>query len=154
MTHKEVIQETIDLKDVLGKKVLTKSGKEIGHIQAIYVNSHSLDVDAIKVKKGFFSTDHFIGRGYLSVLNKEGAVLKIDPVEEFVGMEVYDSEGKHLGKVKHVERLSPTNKLISLEVNRGLGKENVIIPAGKIKEVGKNIILSDKADVVIPLAHR
>jgi sporulation protein YlmC with PRC-barrel domain len=126
---------------LLGSNVYAKNGENIGFLDAIFVDPEELCIKAIQVNKGLLKYDHYIGSNYIEKLGPDGIILNILPLEEFIGKKVYDSKGKDVGKVVNTKKVKGTNKLISLYISPGVGKDIVIILAEDIKEVGESILL-------------
>jgi sporulation protein YlmC with PRC-barrel domain len=135
-------RDTIELSDLVGRKVLTKDGKEIGKVKSVHIHPRELTVEGIVIDPGFFDAYQFIGAGYIGSITEKGVVLNIHPVTEYVGLRVFDFTGKEIGKVKEVYRSKQTNTLLSILVDRS-GKEDVIIRADYIAAAGKNIVLKE-----------
>jgi len=135
-------KDTIEVSEVLGKKVLTKDGKNIGKVKSVHIHPRDLTVEGIVIDPGFFDANHYVGAEYISSITDEGVVLKIHPVTDYVGLKVFDFTGKEIGKVKEVNRSKQTNTLYSILVSRE-GKEDVLIRADYIAAAGKNIVLRE-----------
>ncbi len=135
-------KDTVEVNDIVGRKVLTKDGEEIGKVKSVHIHPKDLTVEGIVMDPGFFDAYQFIGSGYIGSITDEGIVLNIHPVTEYVGVKVFDFTGKEIGKVKEVNRSKQTNTLLSILVDRD-GKEDVIIRADYIAAAGKNIVLKE-----------
>jgi len=135
-------RDTTDVSNVVGRKVMTKDGKKLGKVKSVHVHPKDLTLEGIVIDPGFFDAYRFIGAGYIKSMTDEGIVLSINPVSEYVGLKVFDSTGKEIGKVKEVNRSKQTNTLLSILVNRK-GEEDVLIRADYIAAVGENIVLKD-----------
>ena len=53
------VDETLQIKDVLGKRVLAKSGAVLGLVKAVHINKKNYRVEGIVVRK-FFKEDKYI----------------------------------------------------------------------------------------------
>ena len=135
-------KDTIEVSEVVGKKVLTKDGKNIGKVKSVHIHPRDLTVEGIVIDPGFFDANQYMGAEYISSITDEGVVLKIHPVTDYVGLKVFDYTGKEIGKVKEVNRSKQTNTLYSILVSRK-GKEDVLIRADYIAAAGKNIVLRE-----------
>src|SRR3989344_8167251 len=113
------LENAIDASSVLGAKVVSKGGSVLGTVSALWIHPSELRIEGISVAKGFFREGDYVGRNYLESVNRDGAMLKINPVTEFVGHEVFDPDGKRVGKVKSVERANDSNNIVSIVVSRG-----------------------------------
>ena len=140
--HMLPFRDTIEVSQVVGKKVLTKDGKNIGKVKSVHIHPRELTLEGIVVDPGMFDAYQFIGAGYIGSITDEGVVLNIHPVTEYVGVKVFDFTGKEIGKVKEVYRSNQTNTLLSILVERS-GKEDMVIRADYIAAAGKNIVLKE-----------
>ena len=87
----------------LGKKVYSKSGAVGGKVKDVI--AHNKHILAIIVK------DMVIDEHYIHSSSKGAIMLNIDPVFEFIGKEVFDADGAHLGKVVSIEKDGITAKV-------------------------------------------
>ena len=134
------LEQTINLKELFGSKVISKNGEKIGHVGDIYFHPFKLTIEAIKINKGFFGNDYYVGKEYIGSLSKEGVLLSIIPVKELIGKKVFDSAGIRVGKVKKIARRGTSNRLLSINIRKGVGKE-VVVLGDDIKEIGEGVIL-------------
>ncbi len=132
--------KTIDLKNLIGRRVIAKSGDEIGKIKSLHINPFSLKVEGITVNKGLVEND-YIGKDYIKSINQEGAVLKITPLTEYLDKEVIDAAGKKIGSVKEIKRSKKTNNIVSILVYRGILKQDLIIPKRLISSINDKVAL-------------
>jgi len=135
------LEKTVEVSKIMGKNVISKDGRKLGTIQAIHIHPVNLTVEGIRVRKGVFETDDYIGREYIQSLTQSGAVLKILPVKEMMGLEVFDVSGKRIGKIKAINRSKKTNVIVSFTVERGFRKDDAQFSGKDIKEIGKGVIL-------------
>ena len=135
------LDKTVEVSRILGKDVISKDGKRLGTIQAIHIHPTDLRVEGIRVRRGMLQTDDYIGREYIQSLTQSGAVLKILPVKEMMGLEVFDMNGKKIGKIKAISRSKKTNSIVSFTVERGFRKKDAEFSGKDIREVGKGVIL-------------
>jgi len=135
-------KDTIEVSEVVGRKVLTKDGKNIGKVKSVHIHPKDLTVEGIVIDPGFFDAYQYIGADYIGSITDEGVVLKIHPVTDYMGLKVFDFTGKEIGKVKEVNRSKQTNTLLSILVDRS-GKEDLLIRADYIAAAGKNIVLKE-----------
>lgn len=129
-------------KSLLGSKVLAKNGENIGFLDAIFLDPKELCIKAIQINKGLLKYNHYIGRKYIEQLGPKGVILKILPLEDLIGKKVFDASVKEIGKVVDIKKVEGANKLISISVSSGIGKDNIIILTGDIKEIGESILLN------------
>jgi sporulation protein YlmC with PRC-barrel domain len=139
-TEKDMKNIVVD-QSLYGSNVFAKNGEKIGFLDAIFIDPEEFCIKAIKVNKGLLKYDHYIGSNYIEKLGPDGIILNILPLEDLIGKKVYDSRGKDVGKVVDTKKVKGTNKLISLIVSPGIGKDNLFILAEDIKTVGESILL-------------
>ena len=146
--HKTIpFKETVEVKKILGKKVITHDGEKIGKVKAVHIHPKELTVEGIVVDTGMLYVDQYIDEGYIKLLNEEGAVLKINPSTNLIDVTVIDSTGKKVGKVKAVNRSKLTNTLLSIKVDVDGLPEDFIITADYIASRGENIVLKEPIDI-------
>lgn len=136
------IESATSAQIILGKRVLAKNGEQVGVVEEIFVDPNNLSIESIRVKKGLFSADYYVGSDYIDRLGSNGAILNIVPLKEFIGCTVFDVNGKPIGTVKDIKRISESNDIFSLIVSPGIGRENIVIEEACIREMGKNIMLN------------
>ena len=142
--HKSLpLDKTVEIKDVIGKKVLTKDGKTLGKIRSVRINPDLLTIEGIEVDTGLFKIDRYIGKNYIKKITNQGAMLKIDPVDEIIGHVVYDSTGRNIGEIKTVKRSKKTNKLLQIIVYSDIYKDDIEIDAHYIENCGDSCILKE-----------
>lgn len=138
-----------DIRDVLGKKVLTKDGKNIGKIRTIRIDPKDLTIEGIEVDTGLFKIDQYFGKNYIKTITEQGAILKITPVDDIIGHTVFDSTGKSVGEIKSIKRSKKTNRLLSITMYSDLYKEDVNIDADYIASCGESCILKEPIKDII-----
>ncbi len=138
---------SISCSELIGRKVLAKNGERIGVVGEVMLNPKDFSLDYIKVDKGIFSSDYYVGSGYIESISRDGAVLNVVPVIELEGKTVFDCNGKKVGEVKEVDRLSSKNEVFMLIVSQGPGKKDLNIGESQIMEMGKSIILRKELSV-------
>jgi sporulation protein YlmC with PRC-barrel domain len=133
--------KTVETSKISGKRVISRDGRKLGFIEAIHIHPTRLTVEGIRVKRGLFEMQDYIGREYIQSLTTSGAVLKIVPAREIMGLTVYDLHGKRVGKIKSINRSRKTNNIVSFTVGRGFRRKDAVIPGKQIKEIGKGVTL-------------
>ena len=150
ITHKSLpLNEAPDIKEVIGKKVLTKDGKTIGKIRTIRIDPKDLTIEGIEVDTGLFKIDQYFGKNYIKTITEQGAILKITPVDDIVGHTVYDSTGKSVGEIKSIKRSKKTNRLLSITMYSDLYKDNITVDADYIASCGESCILKEPIKEII-----
>lgn len=148
--HKSLsLSQSIDIKEAIGKKVLTKDGKNIGRIRTIRIDPKDLTIEGIEVDTGLFKIDQYFGKNYIKTITQQGAILKITPVDDIVGHTVYDSTGKSIGEIKSIKRSKKTNRLLSITMYSDLYKEDVTVDADYIASCGESCILKEPIDDIL-----
>jgi sporulation protein YlmC with PRC-barrel domain len=138
--------ETIDAQEVIGKPVFDIRAKKIGEVRSIHYDPKNLSIEGIRIDKGFFNDSDYVGKGYIVSLGKKGAVLSIVPVSEIYGMKVIDNKGNKIGKIKGINRTRKTNNLVSMVVDRGMGKNDLVITENFIDSLGENMKLNEEVE--------
>jgi len=142
--HKSLaLDKSKDIRDVLGKKVLTKDGKNIGKIRTIRIHPKDLTIEGIEVDTGLFKIDQYFGKNYIKTITEQGAILKITPVDDIVGHTVYDSTGKSIGEIKSIKRSKKTNRLLSITIYSDIYKGEITVDADYIASCGVSCILKE-----------
>jgi sporulation protein YlmC with PRC-barrel domain len=145
--HKNLpFEETIDTESLIGMKVMSSDGKNIGKVKSLHLHPKDLTVEGFKVDPGWFEADHYIGGNYVDKITKEAIILSMVPATEYVGLIVNDEEGKKVGVVKSVNRSNRTNKLISLMVESDHHEEDLQISSDYISVIGHSVMLKLKLE--------
>jgi sporulation protein YlmC with PRC-barrel domain len=125
------------VKDYLGKKVVSKSGKTIGSVKDVLFTGNG--IKGIIVAKGL--SKFYVDSAYLNTVSKK-AMLSINPITLFLGKEVFDVDGRRLGKVIDVIRKNNTNDFEAIVVKKRIYSKGVEIPKSNIDVMKNNIILN------------
>jgi sporulation protein YlmC with PRC-barrel domain len=143
--HKSLpLDEAPDVKSIIGKKVLTDNGKNIGKIRTIRIDPKDLTIEGIEVDTGLFKVDRYIGKNYIKTLTDQGAILKVNPIDDVVGLQVFDSTGRSVGQITKIKKSKKTNKLMSITMVSDLYKgEDVVIESEYIANCGDSCILKE-----------
>ena len=155
MTLKEIkhkslpLNKTVEVKDILGKKVLSQDGKNIGKIHSIRLHPTKLTIEGIEVDTGLFKIDKYIGKNYIKTLTNQGAILKITPVDDIIGLEVFDATGKSIGEIKTIKKSKKTNKLLSISLYSDLYRDDITIDGHYIETCGDSCILKESIDEIV-----
>ena len=137
------LDETGDLltsDDLLGKAVIDESGLSIGVSEKVLIDKKNLDFVGISVDKGLLNKGLTIGKDYIEKVTPYAIFLKIRVAYELKGMEVFDSFGKKVGKVKEVKLVGNKNIIKSLTISSGFKSFNIL--PGFIDKIGYNILLN------------
>ncbi len=125
------------IRDYLGKKVVSKSGKTIGSVKDVLFTGNG--IKGIIVAKGL--SKFYVDSAYLNTVSKK-AMLSINPITLLIGKEVFDIDGRMLGKVIEVIRKNNTNDFEAIIVKKRIYSKGVEIPKSNIDILKKNIILN------------
>lgn len=148
--HKSLpLSQSVEVKKIIGKKVLTQDGKNIGKIQSIRINPTKLTIEGIEVDTGLFKVDKYIGKNYIKTLTEQGAILKITPVDDIVGLQVFDAKGKSVGEIKTIKKSKKTNKLLSITLYSDIYKDDITIDGHYIENCGDSCLLKEPIDDIV-----
>ena len=125
------------IKDYLGKKVVAKSGKTIGTIRDVLFTDKG--VKGIIIYKLF--TRFYVDKTFFNTVGNK-AMLSIDPVLLLKKKQVFDVDGKKLGKVIKVNRKSNANDFESITIKKRFFSKGIKIPKSEIDVMKNNIILN------------
>ena len=68
-------------------------------------------------------------------------MLKIEPVTNLIGKQVFDAVGKRIGSVSDVKRKTKSNNYTDLIVKKAIYRKAIAVPKKDIDVAKKNIIL-------------
>ncbi len=143
--NEKQFEESLDLREIIGVKVISKSGIIIGKVKKIKLDSEKMKVMGVVVKRSHFSKVYF-GEDYFRRLSNEAIMLNIDPYFLIIGKEIVSSEGKKIGKVVSIKRKRSTNEITSI-IGRSLIKGSYEIPISQVSQIGHTIILKSTYNV-------
>lgn len=130
------------IKEIIGKKVLGKNGEVVGKVKDIVM--HEETIEGIIVSKGI--TKYFLDYQYIEDLYADSVLLNINPAMRYIKMQVFDAQGKKLGKVVDITQKDATNLIESIVVKKNLFSKHRIVPTKDIEVSDKNIILKSNYD--------
>ncbi len=133
-------EKTINLKEVLGREVISKNGRIVGRVHQVRMADNGMHVEGILVSRGFFRSKIFLSEGYINKLTEDSIVLNIDPFILFKNLKVVSSQGEVIGKVVDFVRSDNTNDVSALIV-KGFMRGKFNIPSSFVKSVGYSLIL-------------
>ncbi len=139
-TTKEA-REPRSIKTLIGKPIIASNGEEVGKVSDMIVDEKNMKLNGIYFSPGIFEENHFIGVEYIDRLGEEGVLLNTVPLNEYVGKKVYDREGTLIGIVKEIKRRDDSNELITITVDRGITRPDLVIPEEDIRYNDNNFIL-------------
>lgn len=129
------LEHTNSFSSYIGKKAYSKSGELIGKVDDVIMKDDVMKGILIKNKKVF------IGKEFFKYYTKEAIMLKIEPVTNLIGKQVFDSKGKRVGKVMEVIRKGTGNVYSELRVKKNIYSWSKHIPKKDIAVAKKSIIL-------------
>jgi sporulation protein YlmC with PRC-barrel domain len=145
ISNNKPFEQTLSLKNIVGLKVISKSGTVIGAVSEVMVERKTLKVEGFLVRRGI-KRPLYIGSSYIRTISSESVILSINPSVLMKGMKVISFEGEALGKVREVVRKDNRNEFREIIVS-SLLKRKFSVPSGKIHFVGKVVMLKKGYDV-------
>jgi sporulation protein YlmC with PRC-barrel domain len=121
----------------VGKKVISKSGEKVGKVHNMRFSGST--VSGIVVSR--WLSRFFVGLEFVDKISKESVVLSIDPVIMHVGKQVFDADGRKMGKVSGLVRKDSGNSFESIIVKKRFFSKGMTVPKKEIDVIKKNIIL-------------
>lgn len=134
-------KDTLDLLVLIGRPVYDSKNTYYGDVRTVHIDPERRVLDGIVVQNGA-DAEHYIGSRHIDSVTEHGVVLRITPVQKYVGKRVYDRKAKPVGKVKEVHVLPGTNELVSLTVTTGLGKDDLVLAEHQIADLTDHVRLS------------
>lgn len=137
----KALAETLDVKTVVGNRVLSKNGEVLGKVREVRMDPDGRTIQGIIVKgiplltRKLYIAEHYIGR-----ITDKAVILRIDPISMYIGRAVVSADGKKVGKVISAERVKTSNELKYFEVRRRPWKV-VSIDAKEFAKLGTSLIL-------------
>jgi len=138
--RENALEDTLNLKDSLNIRVISKSGQVIGKVSQIRIHPTKMFLEGIIISRGIFKKPIYIGVSYIRRLSHESFILKVDPFVLLKGKKVLDSHGRNVGRVKDVVRKEHSNDLKEILVGSSFRK-NFSINISNIKSFGESIML-------------
>ena len=120
----------------IGKIVYSKSGEHIGRIYDLLFSKDTFVGVLVKGKK-----DVFIGKEFFRGESDKSIILKIEPITNLIGKQVFDAIGKRVGIVKDIKRKTKSNNYTDLRIKKSIYRRSFYIPKKDIEVAKKNIIL-------------
>ncbi len=136
-------EDEFSLKKLVGKKIISKSGRIVGTVQDIIIKNYSI-IGIITTRS--FASPLFIDKIYFDSFKEDAIILKIDPVTCIVGLNVFDKNGRKLGKVTNIIRETNNNEFSEFFVNQGPLKKELNFKHMDIETISQNVILNIEFD--------
>ena len=142
MRNTSAFNETIDIKKILGTRVLTDKGFVFGSVKEIRINPKTKVFEGIVVKRTGFGDKVYFDRTYLDKISHHAVVLNIEPSILLKGQRVISHHGESIGRIKEIIRVGKRNDIKEIIVSSLLRGRFSVKPA-HIHSSGKNIILNN-----------
>ncbi|MBU0471699.1 MAG: PRC-barrel domain-containing protein [Nanoarchaeota archaeon] len=123
--------------DYVDKKVYSNLGTEVGKVKDVVLKNHQVIGYIVKGSKKMF-----IDKEYIKSESGNVLMLSIYPVISLIGKQVFDSEGRRIGKVVRVERKTTTNNFTNLIVKNKIYSKSISVPKTDVSAYKENIILN------------
>ncbi|MBW2996550.1 hypothetical protein KY332_04605 [Candidatus Woesearchaeota archaeon] len=133
--RKQDINKLGSIKSFLSRKIVSKSGEAIGKAKDVLFDSKGI--------RGVKGKGFYVDKSYFKT-SEDKIMLSIDPVILLLGKDVFDADGKKIGKVVKVARTGNTNNFKSIFVKRKFYSRKKEISKADISVSKKNIILNKK----------
>lgn len=125
--------------DILGKDAVDPDGQILGVVTKLHINKETKQLVGITIDEGFMKPNLFLGMNFVKNFGVDSVFLSQIPTTKYVGLKVYDSEGKYVGTVKKV--IPKRHKVLSIEITHNM--KRYVITSGDIKEIGVSVILKE-----------
>ena len=145
ITKEGPIEETIDLSNLISRKVISAKGFVVGKVKRVRLNN-KLFLEGVFVSRGLYKKPLFIGASYFDKLSEKAIILKIDPFILLKGYKIITNEGEFVGKVKDFIRKNNSNDLSGIVVKKRFWKD-YSVDIINIKSFGSSIILKENYNV-------
>ena len=106
------LEETANVKRLIGKRVLSEGGSVVGHISEVRLNKSGFNLEGIVVSSSIGLV--YIGKSYFSTISDYSVILNTELGLLVKGKKVLTIDGKVLGRVKQVNRKGNTNEIESI----------------------------------------
>ncbi len=119
--------DTVDSKDLVGKRVIAEDGDYLGKIKSLRINPKDMTIQGIEVDTGVFEPNKYIDRHDIHSMREDAITVTVTPLQDMKGLTLYDYEGKEVGKITDVHRTEDTNNVRSVTVRTDEGETDVDI---------------------------
>ncbi len=127
------------LKNYKGKKVLGAKGEKLGIVWDIVIDDNH-KIIALVVMKWF--KKYYFDINYIESMTNKNIMLSITPVTTLIGKQVFDVDGRLLGRVVKINKPDFKNNFTEIIVKKNFIWGKKIISKKEISTNKKNIILS------------
>lgn len=141
VTRKEVeVEKTVNVKKLIGKRVLSDGGAIVGSVSEIRLNPNGFDLEGIVVHTSVGAL--YVGKSYFSTISDYSVILNTELSLLVKGRKVLTIDGKTLGSVIEVNRKGNTNEIESLLV--GSFWKKYLIPVSVVKQIASSVLIKAK----------
>ncbi len=126
------------------KNILSKSGKKSGNLVGFKFYSNQIISVQLFIKWKLVSIDSKYIRNWENLTKSKSLILNIDPIHTIIGLQVYDQDGKNLGRVCSIEQIGFYNDFESFKY-----KKKFYLPS---KKIYKNQILTIKKNIILKVS--
>lgn len=119
----------------INKKVYSKSGELLGDVADVMMKEDCMVGVMIRGRR------LFIGKEFFKSYINDAIMLKIEPVTNLIGKQIFDSKGKRVGKIVEVMRKGTGNSYYELRVKKNIYTRSIYIPKKAIAIAKKTVIL-------------
>ena len=145
LTQNEISREdAVDVRKLIGQRVLTKRGFNIGRVSEMRINPKTCALEGVFISRGLFRKPVYIGTSYFDRISEKAIILKIEPSILLKGKNVISAEGKKLGRIREIMRKGDTNEIEEITVHSFFKGDTKIKPS-EIATIGASDILKHNA---------
>ena len=132
-------EHTINVQQLVAKRVLARSGYVYGRVQQVRLGNQKLEFEGILIRRGLLPRHTYISKDYIEKVTGEAVILGIDPADMFLRRPVVSVDGKKYGIVNQIIRRHHTNDIEHVIVTRRFKKYK--IPHDDFAKLGASLIL-------------
>ncbi|MDO8508658.1 MAG: PRC-barrel domain-containing protein [Nanoarchaeota archaeon] len=134
-----VRDRTLNLRSLIGARVISSGGLVAGRIKEVRVNPKSMGLQGILISRGIFKKFLYVGKSYFDRISNDAIILNIDPFVFLKGKKVISSDGRVVGRIRDIKRSDETNNIKSIIITTIFRRFN--IPVENVKLLGKSVLL-------------
>lgn len=131
--------QTRRLKNILGLRVLSKSGDVLGRVVEVRMDHKRESFEGVLVRMRNLKKV-YVNKTYVQKITDEAVLLSITPAIVYKGRKVVSSDGKAFGKAIEVRREGTTNNIEAIIVQRHFVRR-VAVPIKDFSKLGASLIL-------------
>jgi len=134
------LEKTVDIRKLIGKRVLSEGGTIAGYISEIRLNKNGFDLEGVVVSSSFGLL--YVGKSYFATVSDYSVILNTELSPLIKRKKVITIDGKVLGRVRQVNRKGNTNDVESLLV--GSFWRKYIVPVSAVKQIASSVLIRVK----------